>query len=118
MQVHTFSSREFTRDVSAAKRAAAEGPVFITDRGRPAFALLSIEEYHRIVGRQEASLLEVMDNGLYPSGATRQVRCHQTGQLPRDEVQRVLLPASIPAANGTRSCARISSSERGSMAAS
>lgn len=61
MQVHTFSSREFTRDVSAAKRAAAEGPVFITDRGRPAFALLSIEDYHRITGRQEASLLEVMD---------------------------------------------------------
>jgi len=35
MPVHTFSSRDFTRDVSAAKRAAADGPVFITDRGRP-----------------------------------------------------------------------------------
>ena len=40
MPVHTVSSRDFTRDVSAAKRAAADGPVFITDRGRPAFALL------------------------------------------------------------------------------
>jgi hypothetical protein len=40
MPVHTYSSRNFTRDVGAAKRAAADGPVFITDRGRPAFALL------------------------------------------------------------------------------
>ncbi len=61
MSVHTLSSRDFTRDVSAAKRAAVDGPVFITDRGRPAFALLSIEDYHRLSGRSEPSLLEVMD---------------------------------------------------------
>jgi hypothetical protein len=61
MAVHTFSSRDFTRDVSAAKRATADGPVFITDRGRPAFALLKIEDYYRIVGRDEPSFLEVMD---------------------------------------------------------
>jgi prevent-host-death family protein len=36
--------------VSAAKRAANDGPVFITDRGRPAHVLLSIEEYHRLCG--------------------------------------------------------------------
>ncbi len=62
MSIHTFSSREFTRDVSAAKRAAAEGPVFITDRGRPAFALLKIDDYHRMVGGKEQSLLELMDS--------------------------------------------------------
>ena len=45
MGIHTFSSRDFARDVSAAKRAAADGPVFITDRGRPAFALLKIDDY-------------------------------------------------------------------------
>ena len=61
MTVHTFSSREFTRDVSAAKRAAVDGPVFITDRGRPAFALLKIDDYYRIVGHNEPSLLDVMD---------------------------------------------------------
>lgn len=61
MSVHTFSSRDFTRDVSAAKRAAADGPVFITDRGRPAFALLTIAEYYRLVGHNEPTLLEVMD---------------------------------------------------------
>jgi hypothetical protein len=61
MSIHTFSSRDFTRDVSAAKRAAVDGPVFITDRGRPAFALLNIEDYYRIVGQDGASLLDVMD---------------------------------------------------------
>ncbi|MDN8616575.1 type II toxin-antitoxin system prevent-host-death family antitoxin [Variovorax ginsengisoli] len=60
--VHTFSSRDFTRDVGAAKRAAAEGPVFITDRGRPAFALLKIEDYYRITGEPEKSLLDLMDS--------------------------------------------------------
>jgi hypothetical protein len=61
MSIHTFSSRDFTRDVSAAKRAAAAGPVFITDRGRPAYALLKIEDYYSLSGRQERSLLDVMD---------------------------------------------------------
>ena len=61
MSVHTYSSRDFTRDVGAAKRAAADGPVFITDRGRPAFALLKIEDYYRLAGQPETSLLEVME---------------------------------------------------------
>jgi prevent-host-death family protein len=46
----TVSAREFNQDVSAAKRAAAEGPVIITDRGEPAFVLLAIEEYRRLSG--------------------------------------------------------------------
>jgi PHD/YefM family antitoxin component YafN of YafNO toxin-antitoxin module len=62
MSVSTISSREFTRDVAAAKRAAVDGPVFITDRGKPSFALLRIEEYHRITGHRERTLLEVMDS--------------------------------------------------------
>lgn len=61
MTIHTVSSRDFTRDVSAAKRAAADGPVFITDRGRPAFALLNIEDYHRMTGKGAPTLLELMD---------------------------------------------------------
>ncbi len=61
MSIHTFSSRDFTRDVSSAKRAAVSGPVFITDRGRPAFALLKIDDYYRMAGQNEPSLLDVMD---------------------------------------------------------
>ena len=61
MTIYTFSSREFTRDVSAAKKATTQGPVFITDRGRPAYALLKIDDYYKIVGRNDQSLLAVMD---------------------------------------------------------
>lgn len=45
----TMSAREFNRDVSAAKRDAARGPVVITDRGEPAFVLLSIEGFSRLL---------------------------------------------------------------------
>ena len=61
MSIHTYSSRDFTRDVGAAKRAAAKGPVFITDRGRPAFALLKIEDYYQLAGQKQLSFLDVMD---------------------------------------------------------
>lgn len=50
MPTKTVSSREFNQDVSGAKRAANDGPVFITDRGRLAHVLLSIEEYQRLTG--------------------------------------------------------------------
>lgn len=52
MSITTLSSREFNQDTSRAKKATAEGPVFITDRGRPAHVLLSIEEYQRLTGGQ------------------------------------------------------------------
>ncbi|WP_206445627.1 type II toxin-antitoxin system Phd/YefM family antitoxin [Agrococcus sp. KRD186] len=52
-----MSAREFNRDVSAAKRAAGDAPVVITDRGEPAFVLLSIEEYRRI-GERGIDLVE------------------------------------------------------------
>jgi len=50
MTITTLSSREFNQDTSRAKKAASEGPVFITDRGKPAHVLLSIAEYQRITG--------------------------------------------------------------------
>ena len=50
MTVTTLTSREFNQDTSRAKKAAGRGPVFITDRGRPAHVLLSIEEYRRLAG--------------------------------------------------------------------
>jgi len=57
--VHTLTSREFVHNVSAAKRLAATGPVFITDRGRPAFALLSIKDYQRMSGPKK-SMVELL----------------------------------------------------------
>ena len=53
MAVTTLSSREFNQDTSRAKKAARRGPVFITDRGRPAHVLLSIEEYRKLAGRSK-----------------------------------------------------------------
>jgi len=52
MTITTLSSREFNQDTGRAKKAAAKGPVFITDRGTPAHVLLSIEEYQRLTGGQ------------------------------------------------------------------
>ena len=59
LTITTLSSREFNQDTSRAKKAAQDGPVFITDRGQPAHVLLSIEEYRRITGKQ-MSLLEAL----------------------------------------------------------
>jgi prevent-host-death family protein len=52
MAITTLSSREFNQDTSRAKKAASKGPVFITDRGKPAHVLLSIEEYQRLSGQR------------------------------------------------------------------
>jgi prevent-host-death family protein len=59
MPITTLSSREFNQDTGRAKKAAADGPVFITDRGKPAHVLLSIEEYQRIT-RGKLSLAEAL----------------------------------------------------------
>ena len=48
MAITTISSRELNQDVTSAKKAAKNGPVFITDRGKFAHVLLSIEEYRRL----------------------------------------------------------------------
>jgi prevent-host-death family protein len=48
--ITTLSSREFNQDTGRAKKAAANGPVIITDRGKPAHVLLSIEEYRALTG--------------------------------------------------------------------
>ena len=50
MTITTLSSRQFNQDASRAKKAAKAGPVFITDRGRPAHVLLTFEEYKKITG--------------------------------------------------------------------
>jgi prevent-host-death family protein len=52
MTITTLSSREFNQDTGRAKKAAQQGPVFITDRGKPAHVLLSIEEYRRLAGER------------------------------------------------------------------
>jgi prevent-host-death family protein len=59
MPITTISSREFNQDRSRAKKAANNGPVFITDRGRPAYVLLNISDYNKAV-RQEKTILDLL----------------------------------------------------------
>ncbi|KVE08149.1 MULTISPECIES: type II toxin-antitoxin system Phd/YefM family antitoxin [Burkholderia] len=57
MTITTLSSRELNQDVTKAKKATKDGPVFITDRGRPAHVLLSFEEYQRLT-RQRRNIAD------------------------------------------------------------
>ncbi len=52
MTTTILTSREFNQDTGRAKRAALEGPVFITDRGNPSYVLVTVEEYRRLQGEQ------------------------------------------------------------------
>lgn len=54
MSITTVTSREFNHDVSKIKRAALNGPVFITDRGHPAHVLLTIEDYQKLTKIKES----------------------------------------------------------------
>lgn len=49
-----MSSREFNQDTSGAKKAAENGPVYITDRGRPAHVLMTFDAYEELVGPHRA----------------------------------------------------------------
>jgi prevent-host-death family protein len=54
MTITTVTSREFNQDVSKIKRAALNGPVFITDRGHPAHVLLAIQDYEKLTATKES----------------------------------------------------------------
>jgi prevent-host-death family protein len=51
MTITKLTSREFNQETGRAKEAAKKGPVFITDRGRPAHVLLTFEEYQKLLSR-------------------------------------------------------------------
>jgi prevent-host-death family protein len=59
MTITTISSREFNQGTSEAKRAANNGPVFITDRGHPAHVLLSFEDYQRLT-KQRRNIVDAL----------------------------------------------------------
>ncbi|WP_337245288.1 type II toxin-antitoxin system Phd/YefM family antitoxin [Luteimonas sp. gir] len=44
-----LSSSQFRRNVGRATRESERGPVLITQRGEPAYVLLSIQDYRRLV---------------------------------------------------------------------
>lgn len=60
MTITTLSSREFNQDAGRAKKAAQAGPVFITDRGRPAHVLLTFEEYKKMSRGRGAKIADLL----------------------------------------------------------
>ena len=69
MTIATMNSRTFARDAALVKRAAQQGPVIITERGKPALAVLNIEEYYRLTGQTGGpSLLQAMQAIAAPEG--------------------------------------------------
>ncbi len=79
MTITTLSSRELNQDVTRAKKAAKNGPVFITDRGKPAHVLLSIEEYQRLTGKHR-NLVEALS---MPGIAEIEIELPRSRELPR-----------------------------------
>ena len=59
MPITTVSRRKFNQDASGAKKGAKKGPVFITDRGRPAYVLLTFEAYQKLAGGR-ASIIDLL----------------------------------------------------------
>lgn len=72
-----MTSREFNRDVSAAKRAATDSPLVITDRGEPSYVLITMHHY-RALHRGQAGLARLLasDDGV------------ESPLLPREMSQR------------------------------
>lgn len=61
----SLTSREFNQDTARAKREAALGPVFVTDRGKPTHVLLNVEAYEQLAP-QKKSILDLLH---YPGAA-------------------------------------------------
>lgn len=59
MAITTISSREFNQNTSGAKKAAKNGPVIITDRGKPEHVLLTIKDYQKLKGKKK-NILEIL----------------------------------------------------------
>jgi prevent-host-death family protein len=79
MTITTLSSRELNQDVTRAKKATKNGPVFITDRGKPAHVLLSFEDYQHLTKRRRniadaLAMPDVADIELKPPRVTIGIR--------------------------------------------
>jgi len=79
MTITTLTSREFNQNTAGAKKAAADGPVFITDRGRPAHVLLSIDRYQALTG-PTASIVDLLAR---PEAANIDFEAPRAGELYR-----------------------------------
>ena len=79
MSTTTISSREFNQDTSGAKKASRQGPVIITDRGKPTLVRLSMEEYEKLTG-SGTSIVEML---AMPELADFDLHTQRTSMTPR-----------------------------------
>lgn len=57
MTITTLSSRAFNQEISKAKKLSKNGPVYIADRGKPAYVLLSWEAFKKLGGSRRNILV-------------------------------------------------------------
>ena len=81
MTVTTLSSREFNQDTGKAKKAALDGPVVITDRGKPSHVLMSYAEYARI---QTGRKMTIAESLFYPGVEMIDIAFERSRDLPRE----------------------------------
>jgi PHD/YefM family antitoxin component YafN of YafNO toxin-antitoxin module len=79
MSITTLTSLELNQDVGQARKAALQGPVLITDGGRPAHVLLSFQEYQRLTGNR-ASIADLL---AMPGAEEVELEVHSLRDLPK-----------------------------------
>jgi prevent-host-death family protein len=82
MAITTVSSREFQQNANRAQKAAENGPVVITNRGRPAHVLLSYDDYKAIAGKKRTIIEALSAPGL--SGIEFELPQDRTIPAPAD----------------------------------
>jgi prevent-host-death family protein len=75
----TFTARQHNQDASSVKRAANDGPVFITERGKPAHVLMTISAYEQLKAtKSKQPLVEFLET--LPLGELDLTRDQDTGR--------------------------------------
>lgn len=75
-----MSSREFNQHTGDAKKASLNGPVIVTDRGKPTHVLVSWEEWNRRQGQEQ----KATDFLAAPDSLEIELPLERDKSLPRD----------------------------------
>lgn len=78
-----MTSREFNQQLSQAQKAAKVAPVIITNRGKPAFVLMSYSDYTQHNHEQKKNIAELFASYEYPEVADIELEIP-----PRSKAQR------------------------------
>ena len=64
MNTTILTSRALNQDVSSAKKAAKDGPVIVTDRGKPSHVLMTYDDFRRLTGDRRSLVQALAMPGL------------------------------------------------------